>query len=71
VPTVVLHGLSDPLVSVSGGRALARAIPGARFVGFPGMGHDLPGALWPMFAEEICSIARKADSRREPGTDRP
>jgi pimeloyl-ACP methyl ester carboxylesterase len=71
VPTVVLHGLDDPLVSVSGGRAIARAIPGARFVGFPGMGHDLPGPLWPLFAEEICTIAQIADSRRKPSADRP
>jgi pimeloyl-ACP methyl ester carboxylesterase len=71
VPTVVLHGLADPLVSVSGGRALARAIPAARFVGFPGMGHDLPGPLWPRFVEEICSIAKFADSPREPSAERP
>jgi pimeloyl-ACP methyl ester carboxylesterase len=60
VPTVVMHGLSDPLVHVSGGLALARAIPGARFVGFPGMGHDLPRPLWPRFVEEIDRTARAA-----------
>jgi hypothetical protein len=33
----------------------------------PGMGHDLPKALWPRFAEEIADLAfsdrdRKADT---------
>jgi pimeloyl-ACP methyl ester carboxylesterase len=58
VPTVVLHGLHDPLVSVSGGLALARTIPGARFVGFAGMGHDLPRALWPDLTDEITRVAQ-------------
>lgn len=53
VPTLVIHGLNDPLVSFSGGVALARRIPGARFVGYSGMGHDLPRPLWPQLADEI------------------
>lgn len=64
VPTVVLHGLNDPLVNASGGLALARTIPGAQFVGFAGMGHDLPRDLWPRFADEICQIAARAEARR-------
>jgi pimeloyl-ACP methyl ester carboxylesterase len=55
VPTLVIHGLDDQLVSPSGGLALARNIPGARFVGYWGMGHDLPRALW---AEIVGEIAR-------------
>ena len=42
VPRLVIHGLSDKLVHVSGGRATARAIPGAELVLIPGMGHDMP-----------------------------
>lgn len=53
VPAVVLHGEADPLIGVSGGRATARAIPQARLVTYPGMGHDLPEALWPAFVAEI------------------
>lgn len=63
VPTVVIHGMDDPLVAVSGGRALAKSIPGARFVGFPGMGHDLPRELWPRLAEVICATAAAADAQ--------
>jgi pimeloyl-ACP methyl ester carboxylesterase len=61
MPTLVMHGLHDPLVAASGGIALAKAIPGARFVGFSGMGHDLPRELWPEFADHIASLARRAE----------
>ena len=60
VPTLVMHGLHDPLVNVSGGLAVARAIPGARFVGFHGMAHDLPRELWPDFIAEIVSVTRRS-----------
>jgi pimeloyl-ACP methyl ester carboxylesterase len=56
VPTLVLHGLHDPLVAPSGGLALARLIRGARFVGFSGMGHDLPPSLVPDFTREVLQI---------------
>jgi pimeloyl-ACP methyl ester carboxylesterase len=61
LPTLVMHGLHDPLVAPSGGLALARVIRGARFVGFSGMGHDLPRELWPEFADHITALARRAD----------
>lgn len=60
VPTLVMHGMNDPLVNVSGGVALAKAIRNAQFIGFAGMGHDLPRALWPRFADEICAVACRA-----------
>ena len=56
VPTLVMHGLHDPLVNVSGGIALAKLIRGAKFVGFSGMGHDMPRRLWPQMAQEILLI---------------
>ena len=63
VPTLVLHGEADPLIGVSGGRATAAAIPGARLVTFPGMGHDLPEALWPGFVEEITAVVARGEER--------
>lgn len=60
-PTLVMHGLNDPLVGASGGLALARVIPGARFVGFSGMGHDMPRALWPDYIREIVAVTRRAE----------
>jgi pimeloyl-ACP methyl ester carboxylesterase len=53
VPTLVIHGTRDPLVKPSGGKATARAVPGARLMMIDGMGHDLPRDLWPTFAEAI------------------
>lgn len=60
-PTLVIHGTTDPLVRPSGGRATARAIPGARLEKVKGMGHDLPRAAWPRLVELIASHARAAD----------
>jgi pimeloyl-ACP methyl ester carboxylesterase len=42
IPTLVLHGKDDPLVPFACGQDTARRIPGARFLGIEGMGHDLP-----------------------------
>jgi pimeloyl-ACP methyl ester carboxylesterase len=60
VPTIVLHGGDDPIVAPSGGEAIARAIPGATLRIFAGMGHDLPAALWPTFAEALTANAGSA-----------
>ncbi len=60
LPALVIHGKSDILVNPSGGRATAKAIPGARLKMVEGMGHDLPRALWPSFAEEIAATAARA-----------
>jgi pimeloyl-ACP methyl ester carboxylesterase len=62
VPTAVIHGTRDPLVKPSGGKATAKAIPGARLMMIDGMGHDLPRDLWPTFANAIDHNA--ARSRR-------
>jgi pimeloyl-ACP methyl ester carboxylesterase len=41
-PTLVVHGLVDPLVRPSGGIATAKAVPGSRLLMFNDMAHDLP-----------------------------
>jgi pimeloyl-ACP methyl ester carboxylesterase len=64
VPTLVLHGADDPLVDVSGGRATARAIPGAELVVFEGMGHHLPRELWAEIARRISELVQRAEVRR-------
>ena len=61
VPTVVIHGTADRLVNPTGGRATARAIPGARLVEIEGMGHDLPRGTWPRIVEAIADNAARAD----------
>ena len=60
VPTVVIHGEDDPLIGVSGGHATAAAIPGARLVLIPGMGHDFPAGTWEPVAEAIVANAERA-----------
>jgi pimeloyl-ACP methyl ester carboxylesterase len=55
VPTLVVHGESDPLVDPSGGRATAAAVPGATLWTVPGMGHDLPVELFSEFADRVAS----------------
>jgi pimeloyl-ACP methyl ester carboxylesterase len=60
VPTLVIHGEDDPLVTVSGGYATARAVPDAELVVIEGMGHDLPRQLWPRLADAIASNATRA-----------
>ncbi|BBX98235.1 alpha/beta fold hydrolase [Mycobacterium lacus] len=52
-PTVVIHGRADKLMRPSGGRAVARAIDGARLVLVDGMGHDLPQQLWDRVIGEL------------------
>src|SRR4029077_18915520 len=59
VPTAVIHGNRDPLVKPSGGRATAKAVPGARLMMIDGMGHDLPRDLWPTFANAIDTNASR------------
>jgi pimeloyl-ACP methyl ester carboxylesterase len=58
VPALVVHGLADKMVHVSGGRATAAAIPGAELLLIPGMGHDLPPALFETF---VAGVRRTAD----------
>jgi pimeloyl-ACP methyl ester carboxylesterase len=59
-PTLVVHGLLDPLVQPDGGMATAQAVPGARLVMYPDMAHDLPLARWPHIVGEIVETAREA-----------
>jgi pimeloyl-ACP methyl ester carboxylesterase len=60
-PTLVIHGTKDKMVRVSGGKAAARAIPGAELELIEGMGHDLPRGLWPRLIDGIERTAARAD----------
>lgn len=62
LPTLVIHGMADPLCDVSGGRATAAAIPGAELVLIEGMGHNLPPGLWKRFADHIAAIVRRGEA---------
>jgi pimeloyl-ACP methyl ester carboxylesterase len=56
-PMLVLHGEEDPFIRVSAAEATAKAVPGARLVTFPGVGHDFPAPLWPVIAEAVRKTA--------------
>lgn len=58
LPVLVIHGLADKMVHVSGGRATATAVPGAELMLVPGAGHDLPPELWDVY---VAAIRHNAD----------
>jgi pimeloyl-ACP methyl ester carboxylesterase len=60
-PTLVIHGSKDRMIALSGGKATAQAIPGARLTVIEGMGHDLPEAAWPQLIPAIADHAHAAD----------
>jgi pimeloyl-ACP methyl ester carboxylesterase len=63
VPTLVVHGDSDPLINVAAGRRTAELIAGAELLVIPGMGHDLPRPVWPALAGAVGSLAETAERR--------
>jgi pimeloyl-ACP methyl ester carboxylesterase len=65
-PTLVIHGDKDPLIPCSGGRATARAIPGAHFELVRDMGHGLPERLWPRLVSAIADHVAGAERRVQP-----
>lgn len=60
VPTLVLHGDADPLVSVEGGIDTAKSVPGATLRIIPGLGHDLARGAWPEMIDAIAEHAAQA-----------
>ena len=59
VPTLVIHGSADPLVTPAAGRDVASNVPQARFVLIEGMGHGITPALTTQLADLILSNAAK------------
>jgi pimeloyl-ACP methyl ester carboxylesterase len=55
VPTLVLHGRADTLITPSGGDRTAALVPGANYLLLNDMGHDLPEPLWPLVVDVITS----------------
>lgn len=55
VPTLVVHGRADTLITLSGGERTAKIIPGANLFVLNDMGHDLPERLWPLYVDMFIS----------------
>jgi pimeloyl-ACP methyl ester carboxylesterase len=62
VPTLVIHGRDDTLISPSGGVRTAELIDGAHLFLVADMGHDLPSQLNPLYIDLISSHTGWADS---------
>ncbi|MEU5153893.1 alpha/beta hydrolase [Glycomyces sp. NPDC021274] len=60
LPVTVMHGEADQLLRTAAARDLAKAIAGARLVIVPGVGHDIPPAMWESYADEIRATASRA-----------
>jgi pimeloyl-ACP methyl ester carboxylesterase len=53
VPTLVIHGTDDQLITPSGGERTAELIPNSTLLMVEDMGHDMPQPLWPFFLDAI------------------
>jgi pimeloyl-ACP methyl ester carboxylesterase len=61
VPTLVIHGRDDTLITPEGGTSTAEAVPGASLLLLADMGHDLPRPLWPVIVDAVISHTTHAD----------
>jgi pimeloyl-ACP methyl ester carboxylesterase len=59
VPTVVIHGDSDPVVNIEAGKEVAQAIPNSKFLPIAGMGHNLPNALTDQIVDAIVDVSKR------------
>jgi pimeloyl-ACP methyl ester carboxylesterase len=53
VPTLIVHGLDDPLIAARRSKQLHRGIRGSKLLLLEGMGHNLPRQLMPQIVEAI------------------
>ncbi|MCP5029042.1 MAG: alpha/beta hydrolase [Actinomycetia bacterium] len=60
IPTLVVHGADDPLITPSGGERTAELIPDAELLVLEEMAHDLPVPLWAPIIEAITTNALRA-----------
>lgn len=61
VPTLVIHGRDDTLITPSGGIRTAELIEGAHLLLLADMGHDLPEPLWPVIVSAVTAHTTSAD----------
>jgi pimeloyl-ACP methyl ester carboxylesterase len=61
VPTLVIHGTSDPMFPLAHGRALAEEMPEARLLTLAGAGHGVDRADWEPIAHAILAHTAAAE----------
>jgi len=64
VPTLVIHGTEDPLLSLDHATKCASRIPGARLVWMEGVGHELPAGIMDLVHEEMLALFSRANTGR-------
>jgi pimeloyl-ACP methyl ester carboxylesterase len=60
VPTLVIHGRQDQLVTFSGGERTAELIDGAELLAIDDMGHDMAEVHWPRAVAAITELTTRA-----------
>lgn len=66
-PTLVMHGEADTVIGLPSGRALAAAIPGARLIVYPGVGHVPMEQIPARSAKDADAFLAAAIPKPEPG----
>lgn len=56
VPTLVVHGTADTLLSIEHGRRTAELIPRAELLEIDGMSHDFVYQMWPALIEAVTAL---------------
>ncbi len=64
VPTLVVHGENDTLITVSAGRRTAEVITGAKYLEIEGMSHDFVPQVWPPLIEAITALTAETFESR-------
>ncbi len=59
IPTLVIHGSADPLITPDAGRRTAELVPGAEYLEIEGMGHDLPPQVWAPIISAVTALAAR------------
>jgi pimeloyl-ACP methyl ester carboxylesterase len=62
IPTLVMHGEDDTVIPVAAGRKLAEAIPGARLITYPGVGHVPMEQIPDKSSQDLRSFLRALDA---------
>ncbi len=57
-----MHGADDPVIPAAAGKDTAESIPGAELIIVPGMGHDFPSALVPIYLKHIGDFVAKVEA---------
>ena len=56
------RGADDPVIPAAAAKDTAESIPGAELVITPGMGHDFPSALVPVYLTHIGDFVAKVEA---------